>query len=150
MDVMTPEQRKRAMAHNRGRTRPERALASALWRLGFRFLTATGYKLRYGVALPGHPDMIFPRRRVALFVDGCFWHGCPECSGVPYQSGEFWAKKIIGNRERDLKVTRDLEALGWTVLRIPEHCLRTKSRFQDTISKIASILAKRVDSDSQG
>lgn len=69
---LTPEQRHRAMAHARGRTRLERALAVELWRRGLRYLTTDGHKARYRVRLAGQPDLIFPRKRVVVFVDGCF------------------------------------------------------------------------------
>jgi DNA mismatch endonuclease (patch repair protein) len=106
VDVMTPEQRHKAMAHNRGRTKPELALARALWSLGARYLTHRGYRKRFGAGLPGSPDMIFTGQRMVVFVDGCFWHGCADCSGIPTQSGEFWARKIAANRERDRQVTQ--------------------------------------------
>lgn len=132
MDVMFPEQRHKAMSHNRGRTQPERTLASSLWRKGLRYLTDPGYKKRYGTSLPGHPDLIFPKLRVVMFVDGCFWHGCPKCKGLPHQSGEFWVKKIEGNIKRDKRITEELSNLGWKVIRIPEHLVRKASDLQST------------------
>ena len=140
MDVMTVSQRYRAMAHNRGRTRPERALASGLWRRGLRYLTHDGYRSVSGERLVGKPDLIFPRKRIVVFVDGCFWHGCPSCGKAPEQSGEFWAEKIATNRRRDERVTAALETAGWTVLRIPEHDIRTKSALAETLERVSALL----------
>ena len=133
MDVMTPQQRHRAMAHNRGRTQPERALATELWRRGLRYLTQEGYKSLTGTRLQGSPDLIFSRRKLVIFVDGCFWHGCPKCRKHSGLRGDFWVDKITATKERDRRVTTTLESEGWTVLRIPEHDVRTKSALAQTI-----------------
>lgn len=75
------------------------------------------------------PDFVFPKRRLALFVDGCFWHGCPQHGTKPRGNAAFWRKKFAANRARDLRVTRMLRRHGWRVLRIWEHELRwPKSR----------------------
>ena len=140
MDVMTPQQRYKAMVHNRGRTDPERALASGLWRRGIRYFTHQGYKSVRGERLPGDPDMVFPRKRIVIFVDGCFWHGCSECCKHSGLSGEFWINKLSANIERDLRVTRELKAAGWTVLRIPEHDVRTKAALAETINRLVPLI----------
>ena len=140
MDVMNPEQRHKAMAHNRGRTKPELALARALWSAGARYLTHPGYRKRFGRGLPGSPDLIFPSYRTAIFVDGCFWHGCPECSRVPSQSGEFWARKIAANQDRDRRVTQALQRDGWRVIRVPEHHLRSKASISSAARDLAVLL----------
>ena len=70
--------------------------------------------------LPGKPDFLFRRERLAVFVDGCFWHGCPRCYRIPKQNAEFWETKIGGNQKRDRKVSRQLRKLGWSVCRIWE------------------------------
>lgn len=67
------------------------------------------------------PDFIFGREKVAVFVDGCFWHGCPEHSTRPATNSEFWTKKLTGNMQRDQRATKTLLASGWTVLRVWEH-----------------------------
>ena len=72
------------------------------------------------------PDFIFRPAKVALFVDGCFWHACPLHSTAPAQNAEFWAAKLAGNVRRDLAQTRALEAVGWRVVRIWEHELRDR------------------------
>ncbi len=115
------------MRANRGRTKPERALARFLWRKGLRYLTADGYKEKYGNVMSGHPDMIFASRRVIVFVDGCFWHGCPECKRVPSDMSPFWLEKIRTNVQRDRRVTSDLTMRGWRVVRIWEHSIKTKA-----------------------
>ena len=140
-DVMTPSQRKKAMTHNRGRTGPERTLASALWRRGLRYLTDSGYRSLVGTSLPGRPDLIFSSRRVAVFVDGCFWHGCPQCAKVPEDMSEFWLRKIRSNQARDVRVTRELTRLGWRVVRVPEHSVRRRDRLSETARELAEMLA---------
>ena len=71
--------------------------------------------------LPGTPDFVFPRARVALFVDGCFWHGCPEHYVAPAINAEFWRAKLERNVARDRAADRALSAMGWKVLRFWEH-----------------------------
>ena len=70
------------------------------------------------------PDFVFPKLRLALFVDGCFWHGCPQHGTKPRGNAAFWRKKFAANRARDLRVTRTLRRHGWRVLRIWEHELK--------------------------
>ena len=114
MDVLTPLQRSRCMSRIRGRnTRPEIALRVALWSLGLR------YRLHY--PLPGKPDIAFPHQHVAVFVDGCFWHGCPEHSVKPKTNRTFWNEKLGKNMERDRRNEFKLTELGWTFVRFWEH-----------------------------
>jgi DNA mismatch endonuclease (patch repair protein) len=75
----------------------------------------------------GRPDFVFRRVRLALFVDGCFWHGCPVHGTRPRTNAAFWRKKIARNRERDGEVTRFLRRNGWRVLRVWEHELARKN-----------------------
>ena len=140
LDAMNPEQRHKAMSHNRGRTGPERKLASGLWRCGLRYLTEDGYRVVSGKRLIGKPDLIFPRKRVVIFVDGCFWHGCLNCNKSPEQSGQFWTEKIATNRKRDRRVTAALENDGWTVLRVPEHDISTKVALTQTVNHLVPLL----------
>ena len=140
---MAPSQRRLAMAHNRGRTGPERTLASGLWRRGVRYFTHEGYESVTGKRLAGNPDLILPRKRVAIFVDGCFWHGCPQCRKHEGLSGEFWVSKISANKMRDERVTATLESLGWTVFRIPEHDIRTKGALSKTIDSVVTLIQAR-------
>ncbi len=90
----------------------------------FRTHGITGW--RRGRPLPGKPDFVFPRARLAVLVDGCFWHGCPLHATWPKQNAIFWRRKLIGNRRRDREVNRLLRRAGWRVLRIWEHALTKK------------------------
>jgi DNA mismatch endonuclease (patch repair protein) len=107
--------RSEQMARIRGRdTTPELMLRRLLWRVGLR------YRL-HAKTPAGRPDIIFPGARVAVFVDGCFWHGCPDHYVRPRSSGDFWSRKLIENFRRDGAQTKRLEALGWRVCRVWEH-----------------------------
>jgi len=79
---------------------------------------------RYPKGLPGSPDFVFQRERVAIFLDSCFWHGCPKHLRMPTSNLTYWSNKIAGNRERDRRQTRELKDQGWRVLRLWEHELR--------------------------
>jgi DNA mismatch endonuclease (patch repair protein) len=85
---------------------------------------------RRGQAIFGKPDFLFAKQRVALFVDGCFWHSCPKHSTVPVNNRDFWLRKLTANKTRDRLVIRRLRSLGWRVLRIWEHELERKSEKQ--------------------
>lgn len=114
VDVLTPAQRKYCMSRISGRnTKPELLLRQLLWSRGVR------YRLNYKI--PGRPDLVFVRKRVAVFVDGCFWHRCSLHYVKPKTRSEFWEKKIQGNVERDKKNNAALKKSGWTVVRIWEH-----------------------------
>lgn len=90
-----------------------------------RLLHARGLRYRVHRALPGMPrrqaDLMFPSQRVVVFVDGCFWHGCPKHKTEPKKNGTWWAAKLARNVERDQETDVYLRDLGWTVLRIWEH-----------------------------
>lgn len=98
-------------------TLPELALRQALHTAGYRY--------RVNFKVPGSPrrtiDIAFTRPRVAVFIDGCFWHGCPEHYSEPKTRRDFWSEKISGNRQRDEETTRILVDQGWTVVRYWEH-----------------------------
>ncbi len=111
-DVMTPEQRSRAMARVRSKnTKPELRVRALLHRLGFRFRL-------HRRDLPGTPDLVLPKHRAAIFVHGCFWHAHPGCARatMPSTRVEFWTTKLARNVERDAKKLRELQAAGWRVL----------------------------------
>lgn len=113
-DVLTPEQRRLNMSRVRSRdTRPEMRLRRALHAAGMR------YRLRS--SLPGKPDIVFPRARVAVFVDGCFWHVCPLHATRPKSNKKWWAAKLDRNVERDREVDAALASAGWQVVRIWAH-----------------------------
>jgi DNA mismatch endonuclease, patch repair protein len=74
--------------------------------------------------LPGRPDFVFTRYKVAVFIDGDFWHGNPKKFRIPKSNCDYWQQKILGNRARDRQVTKELKRLGWRVLRIWESSLK--------------------------
>ena len=141
MDIMTPTQRRKAMQSNRGRTGPERKLASLLWRAGHRFLTADGFRKRRGIRFLGQPDLIFLRKRLIIFVDGCFWHGCHDCHDFVADCSQFWQDKIRGNAERDRRITLTLRRQGWKVVRVWEHDLRNQKGLLRTVGRLLNLLA---------
>ena len=91
--------------------------------------------------LPGKPDFIFPNRQFAIFVDGCFWHGCSTCGHIPKTNTEFWTAKIHRNIERDQRNIKALRKLDWTVLRIWEHSLKNKLAMALVIKSIQKRLS---------
>ena len=104
------------MQANRGKdTAPELLLRRELRRAG-----VSGYRLHWTKA-PGRPDIAFPGRRVAVFVNGCFWHRCPHCSPpVPKTNRDFWLRKFCANQLRDARKSSELEAMGWTIITLWE------------------------------
>lgn len=105
-------------ANRRTDTKPEIRLRSALHRLGLRF--RKDHLVRCGPTRV-RPDIVFTRSRVAVFVDGCFWHGCPIHQQVPKRNRDYWVPKLGANVERDRRVDAALTAEGWFVVRIWEH-----------------------------
>ena len=91
----------------------------------FRAQRITGW--RRHPPLFGKPDFVFPRLKIAVLVDGCFWHGCPTHGAKPKNNAEFWRKKLLANQARDRLVTRTLRQQGWRVVRIWEHDLTRKN-----------------------
>lgn len=118
IDVLTQEQRKFNMSRIKGKnTGPEVKLRKLLYANRIR-----GYRVHYD--LPGKPDIVFVKKKLAIFIDGCFWHKCPVCFQEPETRKEFWMKKIQSNVDRDKKVDEQLKNDGWTVIRIWEHEIR--------------------------
>lgn len=116
MDKLTPEQRHRAMVGNKSRnTKPEIQIRKLLHGLGYRFRI-------HRKNLPGCPDIVLPKYKIAIFVNGCFWHrheGC-KIANTPSSNRDFWKKKFAANVERDARNYAALKALGWKVLIIWE------------------------------
>lgn len=90
----------------------------------------------------GRPDFYFPRQKVAVFVDGCFWHGCPRCGHIPKTRSEFWHAKINRNRQRDRRTKRVLSQSGITVIRVWEHQLKSPHGVRQAVSLVGSTLQK--------
>jgi DNA mismatch endonuclease, patch repair protein len=112
-DHLSPEGRSRNMAAIRSKdTKPELALRAALRQAG-----ATGYRL-YRKDIPGRPDLTFIRWKVAVFVDGVFWHGHPDHWNPDKASSDYWRKKIAANIRRDRAADAELGQRGWTVVRM--------------------------------
>lgn len=90
-----------------------------------RELYRNGLRYRVGYVVLRRPrrvaDIVFPRRKIAIFVDGCFWHGCPQHATWPKRNAEFWREKIEANRQRDADTNERLRSIGWTVLRFWSH-----------------------------
>jgi DNA mismatch endonuclease (patch repair protein) len=106
-------------ANRRADTKPETTLRSALHRRGMRFRKDLLLQLEGGVRV--RPDIVFTARRVAVFVDGCFWHVCPEHGRYPATNDWYWTPKLRRNMERDRTANSALQAAGWHVIRIWEH-----------------------------
>ena len=117
-------------------TSPELKVRTMLRELGH-----TGYRLDWKKA-PGHPDIAFPGRKVAIFVQGCFWHRCPVCNyGLPKSNVEYWTAKFDRNVERDKRTKEQLEEMGWDCIEIWEHQLK-KKQLEETKAFLADALAK--------
>jgi DNA mismatch endonuclease (patch repair protein) len=123
MDVLTKEQRRLNMSRIRGRdTKPELLIRTGLH--------ARGYRFRVNVtSLPGRPDIVFPKYRAVIQVNGCFWHG-HDCHlfKMPASRQEFWAEKISANRERDRRTNQALSDAGWSVLTVWECSMKGVKR----------------------
>ena len=117
-DVHTKEQRSYNMSMVKAsKTKPELKLRKFLKILGFTYQPKNIY---------GKPDFADRKEKIAIFIDGCFWHKCPKCFKLPKSNVKFWREKINKNVERDKKVTRKLKKDGWKVLRIWEHNIKIK------------------------
>lgn len=86
--------------------------------------------------LLGRPDFVFPKYKLAVFVDGCFWHGCPRCYAEPKKNTEFWREKIRRNILRDRRILRLLKKNGWHVIRLREHALKNDIAVANRIKKL--------------
>jgi DNA mismatch endonuclease (patch repair protein) len=131
MDHVPKEVRSKIMAavRSRGNATTELPLAKLLWAAGLR-----GYRKHWPVA--GKPDFAWPGRKVAVFVDGCFWHGC-VCKTLPRTNREFWRNKIENNQRRDQRVSRSLRRDGWTVIRVKECAVRKPSSLARIVAAVA-------------
>lgn len=138
-DVFTKKKRSQVMAAIR--SSGNRATELRLMAI-FRAHGITGW--RRHLPLPGRPDFVFPRARLAVFVDGCFWHGCRWHCRMPKSHKSFWNSKINRNKTRDRIVVRMLRKEGWRVLRLWEHALRDPLRIVNKLqAKLASAVQER-------
>jgi DNA mismatch endonuclease (patch repair protein) len=135
-DVFTKAKRSEVMSRIRGHGNKDTELALAKL---FRAHGITGWRRRQKHF--GKPDFTFRRERVIIFVDGCFWHGCPKHSNLPVNNRPFWKKKLAANSLRDRLVTKTLRAHGWRVIRIWEHDLSKSA--DGCVKKIKTLLLKR-------
>ena len=134
------------------RARGNESTELAFMRL-LRCHSITGWRRHASIALPKqitskgrskstkvHPDFVFPKARVAIFLDGCFWHSCPRHGRSPTSNVSFWAAKLAANRQRDRRVNRQLRIKRWSVIRVWEHQLRDGprliSKVRDTLDKV--------------
>jgi DNA mismatch endonuclease, patch repair protein len=132
-DNMSPKQRSYTMSRIRSRRNQstEERLARAFRRHGIK-----GW--RRHTKLPGRPDFIFRKEKVAVFVDGCFWHGCPRCKLKPKSNIDYWDNKIRENKSRDRRDKALLQQRGWAVVRLWEHSLKNSDIAAGKIKKILS------------
>ncbi|HAN42078.1 MAG TPA: very short patch repair endonuclease [Sphaerochaeta sp.] len=142
MDKITPEQRHYTMSRIRGKdTKPEILVRQYLFSEGFRFRKNDK---RY----PGHPDIVLPKYRTMVFVNGCFWHGHEGCKyyTVPKSNTEFWVSKIKRNQERDRSDCEELEKNGWNVITVWECQLEKKVR-EETLKELALRIKRFLESE---
>jgi DNA mismatch endonuclease, patch repair protein len=137
MDTFSKNERSQIMAavrakNGRSTERKLRALLVSAGIHGWRFQS---------LDLAGKPDFIFPNKKVALFVDGCFWHGCVCCYRRPHSRRRYWDAKVARNKARDRAVNRALRKQGWSVLRIWEHALKKTPAL--CIYRVEAVLSNR-------
>ena len=105
----------------------------------FRSYGITGW--RRNAAVDGRPDFVFPSKRVAVFVDGCFWHGCLKHGAIPSNNRNFWKQKLAQNKVRDLMTNKLLRSCGWRVIRIWQHELARRNEHA-VIRRVRAALAR--------
>ncbi len=130
MDTVSPEERSRIMSHVKGRdTTPEKRVRSLLHSMGYRFRLQRA-------DLPGKPDIVLPKFKTVIFVNGCFWHRHPGCkrATLPKSNAEFWRQKLEKNVARDRRNIQTLKDLGWYVLIIWECELKDTRTLQAKLS----------------
>lgn len=135
-DVLTQEQRHRCMSNVKSKnTKPEMMVR--------KFLFSNGYRYRVNCKdLPGKPDIVLPKYRTVVFINGCFWHGHQNCkyATIPESNHEFWLTKINSNIERDILTREKLTQMGWNVIDIWQCQLKSRER-ESTLNTLISILS---------
>jgi DNA mismatch endonuclease (patch repair protein) len=133
MDILSEEERRRRMqsVRSKGNRSTEWKFRSALMRRGI-----SGWKLHVR-SIPGVPDFFFPESNLVVFIDGCFWHGCPKCRRpLPQTNQTYWANKLKSNMTRARRISRDLRSEGFTVVRIWEHELRSQRSLEKLLRRL--------------
>ena len=139
-DVHSPEIRSYNMSRIRGKdTKPEEKVRKYLFSRGFRYR-------KNDARLPGKPDIVLPKYKTVVFVNGCFWHKHEGCRYFvwPKNNAEFWKSKIEKNVERDLRVQKELRSLGWKVLTVWE-CELKSARFEETMAQVVQRILDKAD-----
>lgn len=129
-DIVSKEMRSKMMSGIRGRGNQSTEIRLAKI---FRMRRFTGW--RRGLPLIGKPDFVFQKYKLVVFVDGCFWHGCPKCYKRPEDNRKFWDQKLENNKKRDKIVTQALVKSGWKVLRIWECSLSNEESVANHIAR---------------
>ena len=130
-DNLTKKQRQYCMSRIKSTgTTPETTVRKMIW--------SRGYRYRIGHKLKGRPDIVFPSYGIAVFIDGCFWHGCSKHCRMPLSNTQYWKQKIADNKKRDKKNSRQLKKAGWMVIRVWEHSV--KKDLQKVVEKIINHL----------
>lgn len=132
--------RRSMMSNRRVDTKPEVAFRSMLHRAGLRFRKDRYVKLdRRGVKV----DVVFPTPRIAVFIDGCFWHRCPEHATMPKSNSEYWRAKFERNIERDAENNRNLQRIGWKVMRFWEHEVIHSELAEHAVKRVSDAVQSR-------
>jgi len=138
-DVMTPQQRSRCMSKVKNKnTSLEVKFRKILWMRGMRY--------RLDSKLLGRPDLVFVSAKIAVFVDGCFWHACPIHGQKPKTNINFWSEKLTKNMLRDQKVNAELANLGWQVIRFWEHELKDDT--ERCVKELMKTISDRLKNDA--
>ncbi|MHB8519187.1 MAG: very short patch repair endonuclease [Limisphaerales bacterium] len=137
-DVFSEKKRSEVMAAIRSKANENTEIKLAAF---LRANRITGWRRNQQVF--GKPDFIFPKLRMAMFVDGCFWHGCPKHGRKPGSNRSYWLPKLQRNKQRDKEVTKSLRLKGWRVLRVWEHELSNESRIVFRIQQALNGLQTR-------
>lgn len=133
MDILSKEERSRRMSgvRSKGNRSTEWKFRSALMRRGI-----SGWKMHVH-KVPGTPDFLFSAQKLAIFIDGCFWHGCPKCRRpLPQANNTYWVNKLRSNVIRARRVTRELRRAGFIVVRIWEHKLRSQRSLEKLLNRL--------------
>lgn len=132
----SPEARNRMQANRRRDTKPEKLLRSILHARGRRYRIDYPIRPAYGVR-PIRPDIVFPQAKLAIFVDGCFWHSCPEHGTMPKANQDYWRVKLAENLQRDHRTTTELTKAGWKVIRLWTHisALEAADRVEEALKR---------------